>query len=158
MALDFLYIPCSVPDLSLLCPPLLSFPSGSVIHSLLCSPPPRRSKGKGREEDRQRNRCATSPLPPLLFKVPILPVCSQEKEGTRPKWSENVTDANFSQNAPCGSNFSQIGPRTTKLRLLSNSILKVSSLWLEISMSVSTSGKKLNTFSGESKYGFFFNL
>ena len=138
-----------VPDKSF-SPPLLSFPSGSVIHSLLRSLRPRRSKGK---RGGQRNRCATSPLPPLLFKVPILPVCSQEKEGTRPKWSENVADSNFSQNALCGSNFSQIGPGTTKLRLLSNSILKARSLWLELYMLVSTSGKKVDTFSGESKYG-----
>merc|ERR1719264_44554 len=78
------------------------------------------------------------------------------RPGTRPKWSENVTDANFSQNAPCGSNFSQIGPRTTKLRLLSNSILKARPFWLELYMSVSTSWKKLDTFSGESKYGIIY--
>ena len=72
------------------------------------------------------------------------------------KWSENVADSNFSQNAPSGSNFSQNGPETTKLRLLPNSILKARSLWLEISMSVSTSRKKLDTFSVESKYGIIF--
>ena len=68
----------------------------------------------------------------------------------------NVAVSNSLQNAPRGSNFSQNGLETTKLRLLSNSILKARSLWLEISMSVSTSRKKLDTFSVESKYGIIF--
>ena len=150
---------------SIICVPLLSclsllaqsFTPFSVLHRLAAA--------KGRKEDRGIG--APPPLSPLYSSKFQFCRCVHRRRkepgltGTNSIACLNevgVADSIFLQSAPHGSNFSQNRPETTKLRLLSNSILKVSSLWLEISMSVSTSGKKLNTFSGESKYGFFFNL
>ena len=46
---------------------------------------------------------------------------------------------------------SSIGPKTAKLRLLFHPGSKVRQFWLELSMSVLTSGTKLDKFSDETK-------